>query len=133
VIVVDASVLATALADDGDDGDVARERLLIDSDLHAPHLLDAEVLAALRGQALGGSLDTRRAGQALADLVALPIARYPHSPFASRVWQLRESLAVYDALYVALAEALGAPLVTGDARLSRASGVRCDVELLGAA
>jgi predicted nucleic acid-binding protein len=132
VIVVDASVLATALADDTDDGDLARARLRADPNLHAPHLLDAEVLSALRGQALGGSLDSRRAGQAIADLVALPIVRYPHAPFAFRVWELREVVTAYDALYVALAEALDAALLTADAPLSRASGPRCEVELLGA-
>ena len=130
MIVVDASVLATALADDDEDGDFARARLSQDPDLHAPHLLDAEVLSALRGQALAGLLGNRRAGQALADLVALPIARYPHLPFASRVWELRESVTAYDALYVALAEALDAPLLTADARLSRAAGPRCEVELM---
>lgn len=133
MIVVDASVLATALADDSADGDLARIRLIADPDLHAPHLLDAEVLSAFRGLARAQSLDARRAGQALADLVAIPVARYPHAPFAARVWELRESLTVYDALYVALAETLDAPLLTADAPLSRASGPRCEVELLRAA
>lgn len=132
MIVIDASVLATALADDDQDGDLARARLRLNPDLHAPHLLDAEVLSALRGQVLGGSLDSRRAGQAVADLVALPIARYPHAPFAPRVWELRESVTAYDALYVALAEQLDAPLLTADAPLARATGPRCRVELLRA-
>lgn len=123
-------MLAVALADDGADGDAARARLARDSVLHAPHLVDLEVLSVLRRQAGAGSLDKRRAGFALQDLVELPLTRYPHTPFARRVWELRGNLTPYDAAYVALAETLGCPLVTADARLARAPGIRCDVEVL---
>ena len=124
-------MLAVALADDGADGDAARARLARDPALHAPHLVDLEVLSVLRRQA-AGLLDARRAGFALDDLVDLPLVRYPHAGFARRVWELRGNLTPYDAAYVALAEALGCPLVTADARLARAPGTRCDVEVLAA-
>lgn len=125
-------MLAVALADDGADGDAARARLARDSALHAPHLVDLEVLSVLRRQAGAGLLDKRRAGFALQDLMELPLTRYPHIPFARRVWELRGNLTPYDAAYVALAETLGCPLVTADARLARAPGIPCDVEVLRA-
>jgi predicted nucleic acid-binding protein len=125
-------VLAVALADDGADGDAARARLVRGSALHAPHLVDLEVLSVLRRQTGAGLLDERRAGFALQDLVELPLTRYPHIPFARRVWELRGNLTPYDAAYVALAETLGCPLVTADGRLARAPGTRCDVEVLRA-
>jgi predicted nucleic acid-binding protein len=126
-------VLAVALADDGEDGDAARVRLARDPELHAPHLVDLEVMSALRRQAGAGMLDARRAGLALQDLVSLPVTRYPHVPFAPRVWELRGNLTPYDAAYVALAESLGCTLVTADARMARAPGIRCAVEVLRAA
>jgi predicted nucleic acid-binding protein len=129
VLVVDASVLAVALADDGVDGDAARSRLR-GEDLAAPELLDLEVASVLRGQARAGALDSRRAGLALDDLAALPLERAPHLPLLRRCWELRENLSVYDAAYVALAEALEAQLLTGDRRLARAAGPRCQIEVL---
>ncbi len=131
MIVVDASVLVTALADDAADGDLARSRLLADPDLHAPSLVDLEVLSVLRRQLHLGGLDTRRADLAMADLCLLALTRYPHLELISRVWALRDTLAPYDGAYVALAETLDCPLVTADKRLARASGSRCSVELLG--
>jgi predicted nucleic acid-binding protein len=80
-----------------------------------------------------GLLNPRRAGLALHDLVSLPATRYPHGPFAPRVWELHSNLTPYDAAYVALAESLGCMLVTADARLARAPGIRCAVEALPAA
>lgn len=130
MIVVDASVLANALADDTGDGDRARRRLVADPDLHAPHLVDLEVLSVLRRKAASGHLDGRRVALALGDLADLALARYPHAPFASRIWALRDNLTPYDAAYVALAETLGCPLVTADAALPGAPGVRCPVEVL---
>lgn len=130
MIVVDASVLAPALGDDGVDGDRARARLRGET-LTAPELIDLEVTSVLRRQAAGGSLDARRADLAMRDLLDLPLRRAPHRPLLPRCWQLRRSVSAYDAAYVALAEALGIVLVTADARLSRASGVTCDVDLLG--
>jgi len=129
VLVVDASVLAVALADDGADGECARSRLRGET-LSAPELLDLEVLSVIRRQALAGTVDARRAKSALADLTDIPIRRIPHLPLLARCWELRENLTVYDAAYVALAETLGVDLLTGDRRLARASGVRCRVEVL---
>ena len=131
MIVVDASVLANALGDDTADGEAARRRLDRDRSLHAPHLIDLEVLSVLRRWSARGSLDERRAGFALADLADLPITRYPHQPLAPRIWELRHSLTPYDAAYVALAEALGCTLVTGDARMEKAAGTACSIEVLG--
>jgi predicted nucleic acid-binding protein len=129
VIVVDASVCAPALADDGPEGDRARARLRGER-LIAPALVDLEVASVLRRAALEGSLDRRRAGQAFADLLALPLRRASHPPLLGRIWELRENLTVYDAAYVALAEALDVRLLTADARLGRAAGVRCGIELI---
>lgn len=130
MIVVDASVLAPALADDDDDGNRARKRLRGEQ-LAAPELVDLEVVSTLRRAARSGRLDERRSAQALADLVALPLRRVPHLRLLPRVWELRDNLTAYDAAYVALAEALSALLLTADGPLARATGVRCDVEILG--
>ena len=129
MIVVDASVIATALGDDGDDGDRLRDRLRGEQ-LAAPHLLDVEVASVFRRQVAAGRLDPRRARLALDDLVAMPIRRAAHAPLLTRAWELRENLTSYDAMYVALAEALDVALVTGDARLSRTRRLRCAVELV---
>jgi predicted nucleic acid-binding protein len=132
VIVVDASVLATALGDDGPDGDRARARLRGER-LSAPELVDLEVASVLRRQVQGGEVDIRRAALALADLAALPLRRAPHRPLLARCWELRDNLTVYDASYVALAEALDVTLLTGDGRLARAPSPRCRVEMLRSA
>jgi predicted nucleic acid-binding protein len=129
VLVVDASVLAVAVADDGPDGDCARARLRSEV-LTAPELVDLEVASVLRRRSLAGAIDARRADLALADLTALPLRRAPHLPLLPRCWELRENLTVYDAAYVALAEALEATLLTGDRRLARATGPRCKIEVV---
>ncbi|MGH9000130.1 MAG: type II toxin-antitoxin system VapC family toxin [Acidimicrobiia bacterium] len=129
MIVLDASVVVTALADDGPDGDRARDRLLGER-LAAPHVVDLEVASAWRRLVANGDLDERRADLALADLLALPVERVPHGPFLVRCWELRSSLTVYDAVYVAAAEILEATLLTLDRRLANAPGPRCPVELL---
>jgi predicted nucleic acid-binding protein len=131
MIVVEASVLVNALADDGVDGDLARGRLLADPDLHAPSLVDLEVLSVLRRQLRLGGLDNRRADLAVADLRALALTRYPHRELVSRVWTLRDTLTPYGGAYVALAEVLECVLVTADKRLARVSGSGCPVEVLG--
>lgn len=125
MIVVDASVLATALGDDAADGETARARLR-GEDLAAPEIIDLEVVSVWRRTLA----DDRRASLALADLADLPLRRAPHLPLLARCWELRHNLTPYDASYVALAEALNVALVTADARLSRASGIQCSVELL---
>ncbi|MGN6257454.1 MAG: type II toxin-antitoxin system VapC family toxin [Solirubrobacterales bacterium] len=129
MIVVDASVLAPALADDDADGDRARERLHGEH-LAAPELIDLEVVSTLRRAARAGRLDERRSAQALTDLTALPLRRVPHLPLLARVWELHNNLSAYDASYVALAEALDTVLVTADGRIKRASGIDCEVVVL---
>jgi len=129
VLVVDASVLAVALADDGADGDQVRTRLRGER-LAAPELVDLEVASVLRRQLRVAAVDRRRAGLALADLADLPLQRASHVPLLARCWELRENLTVYDAAYVALAEALQADLLTGDGRLARAAGPRCRIEVI---
>lgn len=131
MIVVDASVIVTALADDGQDGDRMRGRLR-DQRLTAPHLIDLEVASAWRRLAAAGHLDDRRVQLALEDLRALRLERVPHRPLVWRCWELRDNLTIYDAAYVALAESLDVTLVTADARLSAAPRIRCEVELLSA-
>ena len=129
MIVIDASVIAPALADDGDHGDRARARLRGER-LLAPDVVDLEVISALRRALAVGDLDGRRAQLAIDDLASLDIGRISHRTLIERVWELRENVTPYDAAYVALAEALALVLVTADARLARASGPRCDIELL---
>jgi predicted nucleic acid-binding protein len=129
VIVVDASVLAVALADDGPDGDRARTRLRGER-LTAPELVDLEVISAWGRQVRAGAVDARRAALALTDLTSLPLQRAAHRPLLDRCWELRDNLTVYDACYVALAEALEVTLLTGDGRLAKAAGPRCHIELL---
>ena len=129
MIVVDASVLVTALADDGRDGDSARGRLQGEQ-LVAPQLIDLEVTSAWRRLAAAGHLDQRRARFALDDLRALRVERVPHVHLIERSWELRDSLTVYDGVYVALAEVMAVPLLTADGRLAAASGPRCEIELL---
>jgi predicted nucleic acid-binding protein len=129
VLVIDASVLAVALLDDGPEGDLVRHRLRGEQ-LAAPGLIDLEVASVWRGLARGGHLDARRVGLALNDLRDLPIQRVEHTPLLARCWELRDNLTIYDAAYVALAEALQAPLLTGDRRLARATGTRCVIEVV---
>ena len=125
MIVIDASVLATALGDNGPDGAEARARIR-GQDLAAPEIIDLEVTSVWR-RTLS---DERRAALALADLGDIPLRRAPHLPLLERCWALRNNLTPYDAAYVALAEILEVPLLTADRRLARASGIRCRVDVL---
>ncbi|MGQ0715916.1 MAG: type II toxin-antitoxin system VapC family toxin [Pseudonocardiales bacterium] len=129
MIVIDASVLVTALVDDGVDGRSIRGRLQ-GAELTAPAHVDVEFLHALRGLVRSEQTSPGRADRAIAHLVRLPVRRFELPAVASRTWQLRENLTPYDAAYVALAELLSAPLVTSDARLARATGSRCVIELI---
>ena len=115
MIVVDASAMVEALI--GRDVD---EGLLdaLQDDIHAPHLLDIEVLSVLRGLLLGTKITADAAEDARANHFAFTINRYDQHALADRVWQLRHQYTCYDATYIALAEALGAPLLTCDARLA---------------
>ena len=129
MLVVDASVLVVALADDGPDGDRIRHRLRGER-LVAPELIDVEVGSVLRRQNRSGQIDDRRATQALDDLAATPLRRAAHIGLLGRCWELRQNLTFYDAAYVALAEALQVTLLTGDRRLGRATGPLCRIETI---
>jgi predicted nucleic acid-binding protein len=129
VIVVDASVLCTALADDEHDGDTVRARLRGER-LFAPEIIDLEVASFLRGQIRGHKINTRRAKLALDDLLLMPLQRAPHRALLPRCWELRDNLTINDAAYVALAEALEISLLTSDRRLARSRIVSCDTEVI---
>lgn len=130
MIVVDSSALVIALLESGSVGGRARSRLSSDADLHAPHLVDLEVISALRRLANLKKIPTPRAEAALEDVADLAITRYPHWRLRARIWDLRHNLSPYDAAYVALAEGLGCKLLTADQRLAHARGVDCDIETL---
>ena len=131
MIVVDASVVVNALADDGVDGGVARRRLIRAGELVAPGLVDVETVSVLRRRWLHGDLTSERFAVAVEDLGAFAIERLPTLPLMSRAFELRANVTVCDAAYVALAEHFGVVLVTADARLAGAPGIRCEVEVLG--
>jgi predicted nucleic acid-binding protein len=127
LIVVDASALLDVLLRTPAATALERQLFADGETLHAPHLIDLEVAQVLRRYTLSGEITDARAVDALRDLAAFPIERYWHLPFLARVWELRSNFTAYDAAYVALAEVLDAPLLTSDARLSRASGHRARI------
>lgn len=131
MIVVDASVVANALADDGDDGDLARRHLAEGGALAAPDLVDVETVSVLRRRWRAGDLTARRFSAAVDDLADLAMVRMPTLPLTRRAYELRANVTPYDATYVALAEHLDWTLLTADARLARAPGIRCRVEVIG--
>ncbi len=98
--------------------------------LHAPYLLDLEVTQVLRRYNLSGELNSERGQEAVNDFVDFPIIHYPHHIFLIRIWDLRHHMTAYDAVYVALAESLSAPLLTCDERLAKASGHGAKIELI---
>ena len=130
MIVVDASALLEALL--RTPAAKVVERWLFDprQTLHAPHLLDVEIAQVIQRYAANGEIDSERGRTALADLADFPLHRYPHDLLLPRVWDLRNNLTAYDAVYVALAEALDAPLLTRDRRLAAAAGHHARVELV---
>ena len=127
MIVVDASAVLDLLLRTSLGDRVLQRMEVVGESLHAPHLLDPEVVQGLRRYHRQGVLTDLRASQALEDFADLPIVRYPHDVLIDRVWQLRHNVTAYDACYIALAEALDAPLLTTDRRLSAASGIRARV------
>ena len=129
MIVVDNSVLVSALVDGGPTGKACAARLSGER-LVAPDLIDLEAANALRGLLIGRKITEREASRAIETLSVLPVERVPHSGLLPRVWELRHNCTPYDAAYVALAEHLNTSLVTGDARLHRAAGARCPIELI---
>lgn len=130
MIVVDASVALELLLNTAAGGRAAARLFDGDETLHAPHLIDLEVTQVLRRYAAGKEITPRRGLEALEDLAGLSLHRYPHEPFLSRIWQLRNHHSAYDAAYVALAEALNATLVTRDSSLAASKGHAASVELL---
>jgi predicted nucleic acid-binding protein len=122
MIVIDASAAISALMNAG-----AARQALASEQLHAPHLIDAEVASGLRRQSASGTCTPEEAWSMLSVWRDLGLTRYPTSSMLDRIWELRENLSAYDACYVALAEMLGCALVTADGRLSRAPGIRCSV------
>jgi predicted nucleic acid-binding protein len=129
VLVVDASCLYEVLAD-APLAEEVRERLAQDPDHAAPHVIDAEVLGIVRRDHLLGRLDTTAAHQAVDDLRDWPGERYGHRILLERAWELRDNVRSWDALYVALAEAFGATLVTLDRRLAGVGGLECRIDAL---
>lgn len=128
MVVVDTSAVLEALA--ARDPDPALiDRLADDGDLHGPHLVDTEVLHALRRMLINNEISDERAQDARSDFAELALVRYPHQPLSDRVWALRHNLTAYDATFVALAEALDTPLVTCDARLASTPGHSARIEL----
>ncbi len=125
--VADAAVLATAITDEGREGERARAALR-PYRLAAPDYYLVEVLSVVRGLVLGGRLVAADADAVLSDFAELWIDRYDTAALARRIWELRDNLSTYDAGYVALAEVLGCPPLTVDRRIARAPGIRCVVE-----
>jgi predicted nucleic acid-binding protein len=130
VIVVDASVLANVIGDDGPDGERARREVRAAGDLAAPDLVDPETVAVLRKRWLAGSITDDRFAVAVRDLEDLDLDRYPTLRLMRRAWELRANVTPYDAAYVALAEVLGCELWTADKRLTKAPGPACPIRLL---
>ena len=130
MIVVDASVMANLVGDDGQAGRLARTRVSDEDHLAAPDLVDVETVAVLRKRWRAGDLTARRFRAAIDDLLSLPMDRFPAGPLMARAYDLRANVTPADAVYIALAESLEYTLVTADARLSRAPGIRCRVEVL---
>lgn len=130
MIVLDASVVLELLLNTAVGRAVAKRIRPPDESLHVPHLLDVEVAQVLRRYVQHGVLPAERGRQNLAYLQRLDITRYGHEALLQRVWALRGNLTAYDAVYVALAEALNAPLLTRDAKLAAAPGLRARVELV---
>lgn len=132
MIVIDTSVLVAALLPHGAITATARDRLRLDPHWIAPDHLTIEVVSSIRGHRLGGRITEATALSALLALGTMDIDQRPAAPLVSRIWELKDNLSSYDAAYVALAEAEGCTLVTGDARIAAAPGTRCPIEVIRA-
>lgn len=128
MLVLDTSAILDAIAaEQPAPGLLAR--LSADGDFHAPHLIDIEILHALRGMVMREEITAERAADARTDFADTVLLRYPHEPLSDRIWRLRHNLTAYDAAFVALAETLEAPLITCDGRLASSSGHDAEIEL----
>jgi predicted nucleic acid-binding protein len=130
MIVMDASAMVEVLLRTPDAKAIEARLFEYRQTLHAPHLIDVEVAHAVRRYAISGQIGGERGRAALAILADLPLTRYPHRFLLPRIWDLRHNLTAYDAVYVALAEALRAPLITRDHHLAGAAGHRARIELV---
>ena len=130
MIVIDASAEVAVLLNAGPGIERIRTRIAHPGQtLHVPHLFDIEVLHALSSLGLRGSLSSERERLALGRFKDTRFTRYPHTTLIERIWELRDNLTAYDASYVALAEALDAPMITTDARIAQAPGIRAIIEV----
>lgn len=129
MLVVDATCMFEVVADT-DRAESIRQRLAADDDQAAPHVVDVEVFAVIRRQLMLGRLDETSARQAVDDLRDWPGERWSHRPLLDRAWELRDNVRGWDAMYVALAEALDATLITLDGRLAASTGPTCPIEVL---
>ena len=130
MIVVDASALLETLLATGAHAAISQRLFATGESLHAPHVVDVEAARVIRRFESRGDLGEARAREALEDLRAFPMRRYAHLVLLPRIWELRANLTAYDAAYVALAEALDAPLLTRDRRLAAAPGHRAQVDVI---
>lgn len=130
MIVLDASAAIEWLFQSAAGVKIDRRIFSISESLHAPHLLDVEVIQVLRRYARDKTITAQRGQEALEDLADLPLHRYPHDFLTPRVWELRATLTAYDAVYVALAELLDAPLLTCDGRIASAPGHHAKIEVV---
>ncbi|HEV2088447.1 MAG TPA: type II toxin-antitoxin system VapC family toxin [Cryptosporangiaceae bacterium] len=129
MIVADASAVVAALVSRTPVGDAARARMLTEP-VAAPEILDLEVASVLRRHVHHGHISLPKADEALDVFIEMPVQRIPHAPLLRRVWELRDNVTPYDASYAAAAELFGVVLVTADAKLAAAPGIRCRVEVL---
>ncbi len=132
VIVVDASAILALLLNTTEASNIERRLVGASESLHAPHLIDLEITHVLRRYVSLGQLTPQQGERGLTEVADFQIIRYPHSPFLPRIWALRHNTTAYDAVYLALAESLPAPLITCGARLAAAAGHRATIELFGA-
>ncbi len=130
MLVVDAAALCEVLLDGPSAGEVGA-RFAADPDLVAPHVIDVEAFGVIRRADRLGLIDRSDAARAVEDLASWPGTRFGHQLLLERAFELRDNVRGWDAMYVALAEILEAPLLTTDRRLARANGPRCAIELIG--